>query len=103
MSCAAPDSGNMEVFAHFGSLALQARWLTPLLDGTIRSDYSMTEREVASSDATNIATRNELDETSHELVVTSSKWWSSGARAPECKGSMVMGLPARRVRATIVT
>jgi acyl-CoA dehydrogenase len=78
MNCAAPDSGSMEVFAHFGSLALQSGWLTPFLDGTIRSAYSVTEPEVASSDTNNIATRIELDETSDELVVTGRKWWSSG-------------------------
>ena len=73
MNCAAPDTGNMEVFAHFASPDLQERWLKPLLDGTIRSAYSMTEPEVASSDANNIATRIELDESSDELVVTGRK------------------------------
>ena len=91
MNCAAPDSGNMEVFAHFASPALQERWLEPLLDGTIRSAYSMTEPEVASSDANNIATSIELDESSDELVVTGRKWWSSGGMAPECKVAIVMG------------
>ncbi len=94
MNCAAPDTGNMEVLAHFATPALQERWLKPLLDGTIRSAYSMTEPEVASSDANNIATRIELDESSDELVVTGRKWWSSGAMAPECKVSVVMGLSA---------
>lgn len=94
MNCAAPDTGNMEVFAHFGSPALQAIWLKPLLDGSIRSAYSMTEPEVASSDANNIATRIELDEAAGELVVTGRKWWSSGAMAPECKVAVVMGLSA---------
>ena len=63
-----------------------------MLDATIRSAYSMTEPEVASSDANNIATRIELDETSDELVLTGRKWWSSGAMAPEWKVSIVMGL-----------
>jgi acyl-CoA dehydrogenase len=94
MNCAAPDTGNMEVFAHFASPALQARWLKPLLDGTIRSAYAMTEPAVASSDANNIAARIELDQGSDELVVTGRKWWSSGAMAPECKVSIVMGLSA---------
>jgi len=94
MNCAAPDTGNMEVFAHFASPALQAQWLKPLLDGTIRSAYSMTEPDVASSDANNIATRIELDESTDELVVTGRKWWSSGAMATECKVAVVMGLTA---------
>jgi acyl-CoA dehydrogenase len=94
MNCSAPDTGNMEVLAHFASPDLQDRWLKPLLDGTIRSAYSMTEPEVASSDANNIATRIELDESSDELVVTGRKWWSSGGMAPECKVAIVMGLSA---------
>ena len=94
MNCAAPDTGNMEVLAHFARPAVQDRWLTPLLEGTIRSAYSMTEPDVASSDADNIATRIELDEATDEIVVTGRKWWSSGAMAPECKVAIVMGLSA---------
>ena len=94
MNFAAPDSGNMEVFAHFARPDLQERWLRPLLDGTIRSAYSMTEPDVASSDANNIATIIELDGRADELVVTGRKWWSSGAMAPECKVAVVMGLSA---------
>jgi acyl-CoA dehydrogenase len=94
MNCSAPDTGNMEVLAHFAKPALQERWLKPLLEGTIRSAYSMTEPDVASSDANNIATRIELDEGFDELVVTGRKWWSSGALAPECKVAVVMGLSA---------
>ena len=94
MNCAAPDTGNMEVLAHFARPAVQDRWLTPLLEGTIRSAYSMTEPDVASSDANNIATRIELDEATDEIVVTGRKWWSSGAMAPECKVAVVMGLSA---------
>jgi acyl-CoA dehydrogenase len=94
LNCAAPDTGNMEVLAHFAAPAVQERWLTPLLEGTIRSAYSMTEPDVASSDANNIATRIELDEAADEIVVTGRKWWSSGAMAPECKVAVVMGLSA---------
>jgi acyl-CoA dehydrogenase len=94
MNCAAPDTGNMEILARYGSATLKARWLQPLLEGTIRSAYSMTEPGVASSDANNIATRIELSEKGDELVVTGRKWWSSGAMAPECKVSVVMGLSA---------
>jgi len=94
MNCAAPDTGNMEVLAHFARPAVRERWLTPLLEGTIRSAYSMTEPDVASSDANNIACRVELDEATDEIVVTGRKWWSSGAMAPECKVAIVMGLSA---------
>src|SRR6478735_6990703 len=90
MNCAAPDTGNMEVLAHFATPTVQERWLEPLLRGEIRSAYSMTEPEVASSDANNIATRIEVD--GDELVVTGRKWWSSGAMAPECQVAIVMGL-----------
>jgi acyl-CoA dehydrogenase len=90
MNCAAPDTGNMELLAMFGTAEQQERWLRPLLDGEIRSCFSMTEPEVASSDATNIATRIERD--GDEYVVTGRKWWSSGAMNPNCKLSIVMGV-----------
>src|SRR6476646_997332 len=90
MNCAAPDTGNMEVLTHFAAPAVQQKWLEPLLRGEIRSAYSMTEPEVASSDANNIATRIEVD--GDELVITGRKWWSSGAMAPECQVAIVMGL-----------
>jgi acyl-CoA dehydrogenase len=90
MNCAAPDTGNMELLAMFGTPEQQDRWLKPLLDGEIRSCFSMTEPEVASSDATNIATRIERDGDSY--VVTGRKWWSSGAMNPRCKVSIVMGV-----------
>jgi acyl-CoA dehydrogenase len=90
MNCAAPDTGNMELLAMFGTQRQQEQWLKPLLDGQIRSCFSMTEPEVASSDANNVATRVERD--GDELVITGRKWWSSGAMSPRCKLSIVMGV-----------
>ncbi|WP_414168499.1 acyl-CoA dehydrogenase family protein [Streptoverticillium reticulum] len=89
VNCAAPDTGNMEVLALFGTPEQQDRWLKPLLDGTIRSAFCMTEPEVASSDAANIATRIERD--GDEYVINGRKWWSSGAMAPKCELLIVMG------------
>ncbi|MFJ9816689.1 acyl-CoA dehydrogenase family protein [Streptomyces sp. NPDC101151] len=89
VNCAAPDTGNMEVLALFGTPGQQDRWLKPLLDGAIRSAFCMTEPEVASSDAANIATRIRRDGDSY--VVSGRKWWSSGAMAPECELLVVMG------------
>ncbi|MCS0606289.1 acyl-CoA dehydrogenase family protein [Streptomyces sp. LP11] len=89
VNCAAPDTGNMEVLALFGTPAQQDRWLKPLLDGAIRSAFCMTEPEVASSDAANITTRIERDGGGY--VVDGRKWWSSGALAPECELLIVMG------------
>ena len=85
----APDTGNMEVLHLFGTDEQKERWLTPLLDGTIRSAFSMTEKEVASSDATNIETRIERD--GDEYVINGRKWWTSGATDPRCRILIVMG------------
>src|SRR6202044_1858150 len=90
LNCAAPDTGNMELLAEFGSTEQQERWLRPLLEGTIRSAFCMTEPAVASSDASNIATT--ISKTSDGYVINGRKWWSSGALSSDCKIFIVMGV-----------
>ena len=92
LNCAAPDTGNMEVLAEFGSPEQQERWLRPLLEGTIRSAFCMTEPAVASSDASNIATT--ITRAGDGYVINGRKWWSSGAMSSDCKILIVMGVSA---------
>ncbi|MGQ0467415.1 MAG: acyl-CoA dehydrogenase family protein [Sporichthyaceae bacterium] len=90
MNCQAPDTGNMELLHLVGTKAQQEQWLEPLLDGRIRSAFAMTEPAVASSDATNIATRIERD--GDGFRITGRKWWTSGILDPNCKVLIVLGV-----------
>ncbi|MDF1687617.1 MAG: acyl-CoA dehydrogenase [Parvibaculaceae bacterium] len=104
-NCAAPDTGNMEVLAKFGSEQQKKDWLVPLMNGELRSAYLMTEPQVASSDATNIET--EIRSDGDDYVINGRKWWISGIMDPRCKLLLLMGktdpsAPRHKQQSTVI-
>ena len=95
VNSSAPDTGNMEVIYHFGTEEQKERWLLPLLDGEIRSCFSMTEPAVASSDPRNLETTVTRD--GDHYIVNGTKWWSTGGNSSDCRIAIVMGITSRDV------
>ncbi|WP_447752268.1 acyl-CoA dehydrogenase family protein [Sphingopyxis fribergensis] len=91
-NCSPPDTGNMEILSLFGTLEQKERWLRPLMTGTARSAFLMTEPDVASADATNLETR--IDRDGDHYVINGRKWWSTGIGDPDCRFAIVMGRSA---------